>query len=109
MFGGMMTSGLSYPDRGNTGSIGGIPREFFERVGLPKDEIVDTGHWPNQLYIGEGRRLLGQYVMRQQDLQVERTKPDSIAMGSYNSDSHNVQRIAMPDRDVRMEATWRCR
>jgi FAD dependent oxidoreductase len=71
--------------------------------GLPKDEFLDTDHWPNQLYIREGRRLLGAYVMRQSDLQENRTKPDSIGMGSYNSDSHNVQRVAMRDGTVQNE------
>src|SRR5258708_5852908 len=73
------------------------------RWGLPKDEFADTDHWPNQLYIREGRRLVGEYVMRQADLQTERTKPDSIGMGSYNSDSHNIQRVAMPDGTVQNE------
>src|ERR1700692_462257 len=67
------------------------------RMSLP------TQTWPNQLYIREGRRLVGEYVMRQADLQTERTKPDSIGMGSYNSDSHNIQRIAMPDGTVQNE------
>ena len=40
------------------------------------------------------------YVMRQADLQTERTKQDSIGMGSYNSDSHNIQRVAMTDGNV---------
>src|SRR6202011_31325 len=35
--------------------------------------------------------------------QTERTKPDSIGMGSYNSDSHNVQRVARPDGSVTNE------
>ncbi len=37
--------------------------------------------------------MIGEYVVTQKDLQTERTKPDPIGMGSYNSDSHNVQRI----------------
>src|SRR6201999_4041478 len=41
--------------------------------------------------------------MRQSDLQTERTKTDSIGMGSYNSDSHNIQRVAMPDGTVKNE------
>lgn len=78
-------------------------REEMNTWGLPKDEFADTGHWPNQLYIREGRRMLGAYVMRQSDLQTQRTKADSIGMGSYNSDSHNVQRVAMPDGTVQNE------
>jgi hypothetical protein len=71
--------------------------------GRAKDEFIDTGNWPNQLYIREGRRMVGEYVMHQADLQTDRTKPDSIGMGSYNSDSHNIQRVAMPDGSVRNE------
>jgi hypothetical protein len=47
--------------------------------------------------------MVGMYVMKQGDLQTDRTKPDSIAMGSYNSDSHNIQRVATPDGGVRNE------
>ena len=36
--------------------------------------------------------MVGEYVMSQKDIQTDLTKPDSIGMGSYNSDSHNVQR-----------------
>ena len=41
--------------------------------------------------------MRGEFVMSQKDIQTELTKPDSIGMGSYNSDSHNVQRVATPD------------
>jgi hypothetical protein len=71
--------------------------------GLPRDEFSATAHWPHQLYIREGRRMVGVYVMRQRDLQNDRSKSDSIGMGSYNSDSHNIQRIAMPDGTVQNE------
>jgi hypothetical protein len=47
--------------------------------------------------------MVGAYVMRQSDLQRERTKSDSLGMGSYNSDSHNIQRVAMPDGSVQNE------
>ncbi|NIA12599.1 MAG: FAD-dependent oxidoreductase [Nitrospiraceae bacterium] len=78
-----------------------VPQALQKEVnewGLAKDEFVDTDHWPHQLYIREARRMVGEYVMRQKDLQTERTKTDSIGMGSYNSDSHHVQRI--PSEDV---------
>lgn len=78
-------------------------RDEINQWGLPKDEFADTDHWPYQLYIREARRMRGEYVMRQSDLQTDRTKPDSIGMGSYNSDSHNIQRVAMPDGTVQNE------
>jgi hypothetical protein len=78
-------------------------RAEVNQWGLPKDEFADTDHWPNQLYIREGRRMVGEYVMRQADLQTDRTKPDSIGMGSYNSDSHNIQRVVMADGTVKNE------
>lgn len=60
--------------------------------GLCRDEFTDTGHWPHQLYVREARRMVGEYVMSQKDIQTDLTKADVIGMGSYNSDSHNVQR-----------------
>jgi len=78
-------------------------RDETNSWGRAKDEFADTNHWPNQIYIREGRRMVGEYIMHQADLQTDRIKPDSVGMGSYNSDSHNIQRVAMPDGSVRNE------
>lgn len=83
-----------------------VPKPLQDEIntwGRAKDEFQDSDGWPNQLYIREGRRMIGMYVMKQSDLQTNRTKQDAIAMGSYNSDSHNIQRVAMPDGSVRNE------
>lgn len=73
-----------------------VPKPLQDQMnqwGLARDEFVDTGHWPHQLYIREARRMIGEYVATQKDLQTDLTKPDAIGMGSYNSDSHNLQRF----------------
>jgi hypothetical protein len=78
-------------------------REDANRWGLPKDEFLDTEHWPHQLYIREARRMVSDFVMSQKDVQTDLAKPDPIGMGSYNSDSHNIQRIVRPDGNVENE------
>jgi len=47
--------------------------------------------------------MVGDFVMTQKDLQTDLTKPDPVGMGSYNSDSHNVERIVNPQGFVRNE------
>ncbi|MGD0580667.1 MAG: FAD-dependent oxidoreductase, partial [Bryobacteraceae bacterium] len=73
-----------------------VPEELRREAngwGLCRDEFTDTDHWPHQIYVRESRRMIGEYVLVQKDLQTELTKPDPVGMGSYNSDSHNVERI----------------
>lgn len=67
-------------------------RDEVNRFGLCKDEFRATGGWPHQLYVREGRRMIGAYVMTQSDCQRKRTAEDAVGLGAYNMDSHNVQR-----------------
>lgn len=74
-----------------------VPERLRKEIGawgLPRDEFRDTGHWPHQLYVRDARRMIGEYVLTQHDLQERRTKPDSIGMGGYNIDIREVQWIA---------------
>jgi hypothetical protein len=83
-----------------------VPKEVQEKMqqwGLPKDEFIDNGGWSPQLYIREARRMIGSYVMTENDLLKKRVTPDSVGMGSYGIDSHNVQRYITPEGNVQNE------
>jgi hypothetical protein len=72
-----------------------VPKKVQEELrtwGLPKDEFTDNGNWSHQLYIREARRMTGQYVMTENELRKKKPTPESVGMGSYTIDSHNVQR-----------------
>ena len=72
-------------------------RDSFARFGLPKDEHVDTGHFPPMIYIREARRMVGEHVLTQHDIDREPRKPDSIGLGLAPITVHNVQRVALDD------------
>jgi hypothetical protein len=83
-----------------------VPQEVREKMakwGLPKDEFTDNGNWSHQLYIREARRMIGSHVMTENELRKKKPTPDSVGMGSYTIDSHNVQRYITPDGHVQNE------
>jgi hypothetical protein len=66
-------------------------RKQASKYGLSKDEFTDNGGWPWMIYIREARRMLGDYVMTQQDCQGKRSATDPVGLGSFGMDSHCVQ------------------
>ncbi len=78
-------------------------RAAMSKWGLPKDEFKDNGGWPHQIYVREARRMIGKYVMTENELLKKRPTPDSVGMGSYTIDSHNVQRYITPEGYVQNE------
>lgn len=61
--------------------------------GLAKDEFLDSGGWPTQLYVREARRMVGGYVIDQKHCEAPVAREDSIGLGSYPLDSHICQRL----------------
>ena len=83
-----------------------IPADVHEKMqqwGLPKDEFKDNGGWPHQLYIREARRMVGEFVMKEADALGKTKVPNSVGMGSYSLDSHNIQRYVKQDGYVQNE------
>lgn len=60
--------------------------------GLAADEFKQTNHWPHQIYVRVARRMVGDLVINENHLRGNEPTHRSIGMGSYNMDSHNVQR-----------------
>ncbi|MBM3853549.1 MAG: FAD-dependent oxidoreductase, partial [Verrucomicrobia bacterium] len=66
-------------------------------------EFKDNGGWPHQIYVREARRMIGAFVMTENHLRKKRPTPESVGMGSYTIDSHNVQRYITPEGYVQNE------
>lgn len=78
-------------------------RNEMAKWGLSKDEFRDNANWPHQMYVREARRMIGRYVMTEHELTKKRPTPESIGMGSYGIDSHNIQRYITPEGYVQNE------
>ncbi|MFY9253066.1 MAG: FAD-dependent oxidoreductase [Fuerstiella sp.] len=68
-------------------------RDDVKRFGLPQDEFTDTGGWPHQLYIREGRRMISDLVLTEHHTFGRKVAANSIGLGSYGTDVHEIRRI----------------
>ncbi len=68
-------------------------------IGLPDDEFIDNNNLPYRLYVRQGRRIEGRYTLTESDVHKDLRgnglrgplNPDSVAIGVYGIDAHNVQ------------------
>jgi hypothetical protein len=68
-------------------------REEYAQIGLCRDEFADYDHWSPQLYVREGRRMIGEYIVSQKDIMEQPKKDDAIVVSSFPIDSHDCQRV----------------
>jgi len=80
-------------------------RAEYSKWGTCKDEFVgERGDgWQNQIYVREGRRLVGEYVMTEHNCRGEVCASRPIGLGAYGMDSHNVRRCVGADGFVHNE------
>jgi len=81
-------------------------RETMNQWGFAKDEFTDNGNWPYNIYVREARRMIGEFVMTENDVLGKRDVPRPVGMGSYTMDSHNVQRYVSPEGFVQNEGDF---
>lgn len=68
-------------------------------IGLPNDEFTDNNNLPYRLYVRQGRRIEGRLTLTESDVHKDLRgnglrgplNPDSVAIGVYGIDAHNVQ------------------
>jgi hypothetical protein len=75
----------------------------MKKWGLAKDEFLDNGNWPHQIYVREARRMVGTFVMTENEILGKSPVDRPIGMGSYTMDSHNIQRYITPEGFVQNE------
>jgi len=77
-------------------------RDASKKWGLPKDEFVNNGNFPKEMYVRETRRIRGRYIFSENDASLssdfERTpiKKDSVAIGDWPMDSHECNANRQP-------------
>jgi len=72
-------------------------RDELKALGHCSDEYdsdSDPPHWPHQLYVREGRRLVGDFVWTQHSPPANILRR-SVGLGSYSFDSHIVSRVIL--------------
>lgn len=68
-------------------------RNKINEFGLCKDEFVDTGGWPHQLYVREARRMVSDYIMNEHNCRGQIVASDAVGLAAYTMDSHNCRRF----------------
>ncbi len=93
---------------GNDERIPLAVRLEMKQWGLPNDEFKDNDNFPHQIYVRESRRMISDYVMTELNCRsTNRTDaPNSVGLGTYAFDSHNVATILDNDNLVKIEGSF---
>lgn len=78
----------------------------YSGLGLAKDEFLDNSNWPVQIYLREGRRMKGSYVMTERNVKNQIGIYDSIGKGSYPIDCHVVEYGVSSDGKLLVEGEF---
>eukprot|EP01050_Picozoa_sp_SAG11_P018181 SAG11_NODE_2708_length_3062_cov_1.659804_2_plen_178_part_00 len=117
---------LYYFSHDVTGRYAAETKKRFNSYGLCADEFAANGHLPHQLYVRSkfellltckfvqllsyctyavSNRLVGDYVMTQNNITKPRHKPDSIGVADWNFDEHMTGKVSGLLQCARLLAT----
>lgn len=80
-----------------------VPAEIRQEIGtwgLCRDEFVETGGWPHQIYVREARRMVSDCVMTEHHCQGRDAVDDPVGLAAYTMDSHNTQRYVKEGKAI---------
>lgn len=82
-------------------------RNEMKDWGLARDEFEETGNFPHHIYVREARRMIGEYVMVENNVTKENRVDVAhpIAVGSYALDCHYVSKVIEKEGKLRYEGT----
>ena len=70
-------------------------RDETAKFGYCADEFVDNGNFPYQVYVRQARRLVGQFVLTENNILNKTKFADSIGLGYYSMDQHGMLRTVL--------------
>ncbi|KAK5688049.1 hypothetical protein LTS10_000027 [Elasticomyces elasticus] len=82
----------------------GVPEECraeWSRFGYCRDEFPDNNHFPRELYVRDGRRMVSDCIVTEATAtrdNCEQQVPDPIAVAYWPTDTHSVRRIMRDGR-----------
>ncbi|RSM08147.1 hypothetical protein CEP52_004873 [Fusarium oligoseptatum] len=82
-------------------SVPEIYRKEWSRFGYCRDEFPDNDHFPYELYVRDGRRMVSDYVITEATASRDVGEPqvdDPVAVAYWPTDTHSVRRILRDDK-----------
>ena len=81
----------------NDPKVPGAIRQQYQKYGLCRGEFAENNYMPWQLYVRISNRMVGDFVLTQNNICNPRKRDDSIAVGDWTFDEHMTGKYAVPD------------